>query len=159
MMNARYNANYQIVQTPDHVALLVEMDHDVRILRLRECGHAPPQLRPWMGDSIGWWDGDTLVVETTGFPARQSLRGLGGSVHLMSPDARVTERFTRVSPTQILYEFTVDDPAVFTRPWRGQMALEASPGPIYEYACHEGDRSLAGNLAGARAAERASPHD
>jgi len=155
MLNARYNANYQVVQTPGHVALLVEMDHDVRIIRLRGRNHLPPDIRPWMGDSVGWWEGDTLVVETTNFPPRESLRGLGGSVHLMSAAAKVIERFTRVSPTQILYQFTVDDPMTYARPWRGEMALNASKGPVYEYACHEGDRSLAGILAGARAAEKA----
>ncbi|MFL5294911.1 MAG: hypothetical protein ACJ798_00885 [Phenylobacterium sp.] len=153
MLNARYNPNYQFVQTAGTVALLVEMNHDVRIIRLGDRRHLPADVRPWMGDSVGWWEGDTLVVETTNFPPRESLRGLGGSAHFMSEAAKVTERFTRVSPTQILYAFTVDDPAVFTRPWKGEMALNAGKGPIYEYACHEGDRSLAGILAGARVAE------
>lgn len=155
MMNGRYNANYQIVQTPAYVALLVEMDHDVRIIPLRGRRHPAADIYLWMGESVGWWDGDTLVVETTHFHPGQSLRGLGGSVHFMSPTAKVTERFTRVSPTEIAYTFVVDDPANFSRPWRGEMALNASRGPIYEYACHEGDRSLAGILAGARAMERA----
>jgi len=109
-----------------------------------------------MGDTIGHWEGETLVAETTNFPPGQSLRGLGGSVHYISKDAKVTERFTRTSPTQILYQFTVDDPATYSRPWRGEMVLNATAGPIYEYACHEGDRSLEGILGGARAAERAA---
>ena len=154
MLNARYNANYQIVQAPGAVALVIEMNHDVRIIRIGERKRPAAGVRAWMGDSVGWWEGDTLVAETTGFHPQESLRGRGGSLLWMSADAKVTERFTRVSPTQILYEFTVEDAATFTRPWRGQMMLNATRGPIYEFACHEGNYSLTGILAGARAAER-----
>jgi hypothetical protein len=152
MLNGRYNSNYQIVQGPDAVAILVEMNHDVRIVRLGAKHHAPAAVRPWMGDSVGWWDRDTLVVETTNLNPGEALKA-NGPLYL-SPAAKVIERFTRVSPRQILYQFSVDDPATYTRTWRGEMALNAAKGPIYEYACHEGNRSLPAILAGARRAER-----
>jgi hypothetical protein len=150
LLNTRYNSNVEIVQTAHNVALLVEMNHDVRVIRLRDRAHPPADVRLWMGDSVGWWEGDTLVAETTNFRPEQSLRWLG--VYL-SPQARVTERFRRISPAQILYEFTVDDPATFTRTWSAQMPLNAGQGPIYEYACHEGNYALPLILAGARRAE------
>jgi hypothetical protein len=106
-----------------------------------------------MGDSIGWWEGDTLVVETTNFNAGEQLRPGIPTTFFVSKDAKVTERFTRVSAKQILYEFTVDDPKVYTRPWRGEMPINAAQGPVYEYACHEGNYALPGILRGARYAE------
>jgi hypothetical protein len=154
MLNVLYNNNYQIVQSPDSVAIVVEMNHDVRTIRLNAKGHLPPAIRPWMGDSIGRWEGETLVVETTNFNPGESLRPYFGATVYLSKDARVTERFTRVSPTQILYEFAVDDPAVFTQVWRAQMPLNAAKGPVYEYACHEGNYALPDILKGARQAER-----
>jgi hypothetical protein len=155
MMNVLYNNTYQIQQDADHVAILVEMDHDVRIVRLGAKQHLPPYMRPWMGDSIGWWEGDTLVVETTNFNPGESLRpGIPTTVYI-SPDAKVTERFTRISPTQILYEFKVDDPTAYSKTWRGEMPFNATKGPLYEYACHEGNYALPGILAGARHAEAA----
>jgi hypothetical protein len=159
MMNARYNANYQIVQTPDAVVIVAEMNHDARIIRLRDHRRPPPSVRLWMGDSIGRWEGDTLVVETTNLHPGQSLRsatpGAGRRPNILyhSPAAIVVERLTRVSPTQILYAFTVDDPATFSRPWRAEMPFNAARGPMYEYACHEGNYGLRGILAGARAQE------
>jgi hypothetical protein len=108
-----------------------------------------------MGDSFGWWEGDTLVVETTNFNPGESLRpGIPTTIYL-SKDAKVTERFTRVSPTQIFYEFKVDDPKVYTKTWRGEMPINAARGPVYEYACHEGNYALPGILRGARVAEAA----
>jgi len=154
MLNVLYNNNYQIVQSKDSVAILVEMNHDVRIVRLAEKGHLPAHMRPWMGDSIGHWEGDTLVVETTNFNPGESLRPYFDNSILLSPNAKVTERFTRVSATQILYEFAVDDPATYTKVWHAEMPLNASKGPVYEYACHEGNYALPGILAGARKAER-----
>jgi hypothetical protein len=154
MLNVLYNNNYQIVQSKDSVAILVEMNHDVRIVRLTGKQHLPAYMRPWMGDSIGWWDGDTLVVETTNFNPGESLRPYFDNSILLSPGAKVTERFTRVSPTQILYRFEVDDPATYTQVWKAEMPLNAASGPVYEYACHEGNYALPGILAGARQAEK-----
>jgi hypothetical protein len=154
MLNVLYNNNYQIVQSKDSVAILVEMNHDVRIVRLNTKQHLPNHMRPWMGDSIGWWEGDTLVVETTNFNPGESLRPYFDNSILLSPGAKVTERFTRVSPTQILYRFEVDDPTVYTQVWKAEMPLNSTKGPVYEYACHEGNYALPGILAGARKAEK-----
>ena len=153
MLNVLYNNNYQIVQTPETVVIVVEMNHDARIIRMGG-RHPPRHIRTWMGDSIGRWDGDTLVVETTNFNPGEALRPYFGATLYISEDATVTERFTRISTTEILYEFEVDDPEVFSKVWRAEMPLKASPGPVYEYACHEGNYSLPGILAGARRAER-----
>jgi hypothetical protein len=155
MLNVLYNNNYQFVQSRDTIAILVEMNHDVRTIRLNTKEHLPANVRPWMGDSIGWWEGDTLVVETTNFNPEEGLRPNMNQSYYMSPDAKVTERFTRVSKDQILYQFTVDDPKTFSRPWKAEMALNATKGPIYEYACHEGNHALDGILAGARQDEKA----
>jgi hypothetical protein len=154
MLNVLYNNNYQIVQSPGQVAIVVEMNHDVRTIRLNATSHLPAAIRPWMGDSIGHWEGETLVVETTNFNPGESLRPYFGATMYLSKDAKVTERFTRVSPTQILYQFAVEDPSVFSQTWRGEMPLNATKGPIYEYACHEGNYALPGILAGARQAEK-----
>ena len=155
MMNVLYNNIYQIQQAKDHVVILVEMNHDARIVRLADKAHPKADIRPWMGDSIGWWEGDTLVVETTNFNPGEQLRPGIPTTFYVSQDARVTERFTRVSPTQILYEFKVEDPKVYASAWRGEMPLNASKGPLYEYACHEGNYALPGILSGARQAEAA----
>jgi hypothetical protein len=155
MLNVGYNNNYQIMQSKDEVAILVEMSHDVRIVRLNTKQHLPATVRPWMGDSIGWWEGDTLVVETTNFNPEEGLRVSDALTYLISTDAKVTERFTRIAADQILYEFKVDDPKTFTQTWRAEMPLHAANGPIYEYACHEGNYSLEGILAGARQDEQA----
>jgi len=154
MLNVLYNNNYQIVQSPDAVAIVVEMNHDVRTIRLNATGHLPASVRPWMGDSIGHWEGDTLVVETTNFNPGESLRPYFGATMYLSKDAKVTERFTRVSPTQILYRFEVSDPQIFTQTWKAEMPLNATKGPVYEYACHEGNYALPDILAGARQAEK-----
>jgi hypothetical protein len=154
MLNVLYNNNYQIQQARDYVVIVVEMNHDARMIRLTDKQHPKEAIRTWMGDSIGWWEGDTLVVETTNFNPQESLRPYFGASLFLSPDAKVTERFTRTSKTQILYEFKVDDPKVFTQPWRAQMALNETKGPMYEYACHEGNYALPGILAGARRTEK-----
>jgi hypothetical protein len=145
--NYFYNNNYQIVQTPDHVMILVEMVHDVRIIRLNATTHLPKHIRPWMGDSIGRWEGDTLVVETTNFHPMQTFRGA-------SDNLKVIERFTRVDADTLLYKFTIDDPTTFTRPWSGEVPFEAFDEPIYEYACHEGNYALSNILSGARDREK-----
>lgn len=146
--NYFYNNNYQIVQTPDHVMILMEMVHDARIVRIGG-KHLPTHIRPWMGDSIGHWEGDTLVVDTTNFPLQQPFRGAAENLH-------VIERFTRVAGDSILYKFTVEDPTTFTRSWSGEIPFRASDEQIYEYACHEGNYALGNILRGERQRERES---
>jgi hypothetical protein len=153
MMNTGFNTNYQIIQTKDHVAIEIEMNHDVRIIRLADRKHLPDAIRPWMGDSVGWWDGDTLVVETTNLNLKSSVDSLGGGFNY-SPNARLTERFTRTGPDQLMYEFTVNDPVYFTRTWSAQIPMRTAKGPIYEYACHEGNYSIVNALSGARFEEK-----
>jgi len=155
MMNTGFNGNCKIVQTKDYVAIYVEMNHDVRIVRTADRRHLPDTLRPWMGDSVGWWEGETLVVETTNFPTGAYVSSLGGGF-AYSPKAKLTERFTRKGRDSILYEFSVEDPAYFTKAWRAEMPMRAARGPIYEYACHEGNYSLPNILGGARVEERAA---
>jgi hypothetical protein len=158
MLNNIYNSNYQIVQTPGAVAIVVEMVHDVRNIPVfatkaaAQAGHGPAVLHPWLGDSVGWWEGATLVVETVNVNPEQ---GAAGPLYL-SPGGKVTERFTRTSSDQITYEFAVEDPAYYSRPWRAEMSLNARKDLIYEYACHEGNEGLAGVLSGARAQEKAA---
>ena len=155
MLNNIYNSNYQIVQTPVAVAIVVEMVHDVRTIPIFEdkaaaqAGHGPAALHPWLGDSVGWWDGDTLVVETVNVHPEQ---GRTGPIYL-SPQGRVTERFSRASAGQIFYAFQVEDPAYYSRPWRAEMSLNAGKDQIYEFACHEGNYAMSGILAGARRAD------
>jgi hypothetical protein len=146
MLPVLYNNHYQIVQNRDHLLILVEMIHDARIIRIGG-KRLPASVPQWMGDSIARWDGDTLVVETTNFNAQQSFRG-------STPAMQVTERFTRTAPDTILYRFTVQDPAAFTRPFSGEVPLYRTSEAIYEYACHEGNYAMPGILAGAREAEK-----
>jgi len=141
---------FQIVQTRDWVAIQIEKYHDVRMVRLSAGGMAPAPPS-WMGQSVGRWEGDTLVVETAGL--RPGLTHRGGRAYV-SGETRVVERFTRTGPAELFYEFTVEDPTLFTRPWRGEMAIQAARGRLFEYACHEGNYSLPGILAGARLEER-----
>ncbi|THD58823.1 hypothetical protein [Phenylobacterium sp.] len=147
------NSLYQIVQTGDFVAIRMESGRDPRIIRLKDSGHLPPAIRPWMGDSIGHWEGATLVVETTNFNPGEQFKS--PQALYISKDAKVTERFTRVSASEIVYDFTVEDPAVYARPWRAQLVLRAAKGPLFEFACHEGNYALPGILAGARHEETA----
>ena len=147
MLPLMYNNTYQIVQTKDAVLIEVEMVHDTRIVRLN-AQHHPANLKTWMGDSIGWWEGDTLVIETTNMRPEQGLRG-------GSPNQKVTERLTRIGPGKIRYRFTVEDPDTYSKPFSGEVAFNATRGQIYEYACHEGNYAMEGILAGAREAEKA----
>lgn len=148
MLPVMYNNNYQIVQTEDYVMILVEMVHDARIIRLDD-EHQPDHMVKWMGDSVGRWEGDTLVVETMNFHPQQNFRGA-------SQDLKVVERFTRVSDEQIVYNVTLEDPIVFSRPWTAEIPMRARPvgDRMYEYACHEGNYALPGILAGERQLER-----
>jgi hypothetical protein len=150
---AIYNNNLQILQTRDHVVFSMEMNHEARIIPLGSRTHGPTTR--WMGDSVGWWDGETLVIETTAITPTQGLRSSPAGKLYLSPEAVVTERLKRVSKSQILYSYTVVDPANYTRPWRGEMPLTTTKGPIFEYACHEGNYSLPNILAGARVEEAA----
>ena len=144
-----YNNNFQIVQTDDHVMVLAEMIHDVRIAKIGG-KHQPDDLRQWHGDSIAWWEGDTLVVETRAINPIQ--RGAGGT--FLSKDGKLTERFTRVNDSQILYAFEVDDPAVYSSVWKGEMPLNRIDQPVYEYACHEGNYGIVNILSGGRENDR-----
>lgn len=147
MMPVMYNNNYQIVQTQDYVMILVEMVHDARIIRMND--EHLDAFPKWMGDSVGRWEGDTLVVETTGMHPYQSFQGYTENV-------RITERFNLIGPDKIRYHFTVDDPAVYTRPWSGEVAMNRRPAGdrMFEYACHEGNYAFPGILGGARRLER-----
>jgi hypothetical protein len=145
--NGFYNNNYEIIQTPDAVAINIEMIHDTRIIRLNG-KHRTDGVRPWMGDSVGHWDGDTLVVETTNIPQAQNFYGSWRNL-------KVTEWFSRISPTRILYRFQVEDPDTWAKPWGGEYEFSPLKGIVYEYACHEGNYALPSILAGARHAEQA----
>lgn len=149
MVNGLYNNNYQIVQTSTHVVILVEMIQHARIIRLN-AKHVPDGVTSLFGDSVGRWEGDTLVVNTTGF---HPLRARSANPAYLSQHAQVTERLTRVSANQLLYEFEVEDPSFYSRAWRGEMTFNASASKLYEYACHEGNYAMTGVLAGARAQE------
>jgi hypothetical protein len=145
MMPVLYNNNYQIVQTPNAIMILVEMDHDVRMIRMNGT-HDSPEIRKWLGDSIGHWEGDTLVVDTTNFTDKTMFNGSSESLH-------VVERFTRTAQNTILYRVTIDDPSSFTKPWTMEFHFVATTGPVYEYACHEGNYALTDILGGARRME------
>ncbi|MCB1686805.1 MAG: hypothetical protein KDI31_20045, partial [Pseudomonadales bacterium] len=137
MLPVLYNNNYQIVQSPGYVMIMVEMNHDARIIRL-DSEHLPADVRPWMGDSIGHWEGNTLVVETTNFHPGQSFRAAIKHQFYVTKDAVVTEWFTPVSENEIVYRFEVNDPGAYTENWIGEVALRRTQDTIYEYACHEG---------------------
>ena len=155
MLNVLYNNTYQIQQNADHVVILVEMDHDARIVRLNTKTHLPAVQRPWMGDSIGWWDGQTRVVETINFSPSEHWRWNSGDYIPVSTHTRITERFTRTGPADILYAFAVEDPTLFTRVWKGEIPLHPTHQKMFEFACHEGNYALTNILRGARAQERA----
>ena len=147
MLPANYNSNYQIVQTPDYVVILVEMIHDARIIPLDGKPHLPQNVRQLMGDSRGHWEGSTLVVETTNFTDKTSFRGASDKV-------RMIERFTRTDANTLLYQFTIDDETTWAKSWSGEIPMKKVNAPLYEYACHEGNYGMAGVLAGARAEEK-----
>jgi hypothetical protein len=144
--NGFYNNNYHIVQAPNAVMIEVEMNHDARIIRLNS-KHRTDDVRPYFGDSIGWYEGDTLVVETTHIPEQQAFMGSW-------KDLKVTERFRRVADDRLYYGFTVEDPTLWDAPWGGEYEFAPMDGQIYEYACHEGNYALPGILAGGRVQER-----
>jgi hypothetical protein len=147
MLPGPYNNNFQIFETRDQIVILNEMIHDARVIPLDGRPHLANNIRQWRGDSRGHWEGDTLVVDTTNFSGQFSFRGSDENLHL-------TERFTRVSPDALLYRFTVDDPTAFSKPWTAEIPMMKTKGPLFEYACHEGNYAMADILAGARAAEK-----
>ena len=153
MLNGLYNNNYQIVQTHDYVVILVEMVRHGRVIPIKHSSadrkHLGAPFTPLFGDSIGWWEGDTLVVETTQFNPLEA-----NSMVTVTPQSRVIERFTRASAKQLLYEFTVEDAKLYSRSWRGELRFNATADHIYEYACHEGNYAMVGILAGAREQEK-----
>jgi hypothetical protein len=154
--NYFYNNNYTIVQTKDHVMIMTEMVHDARIIRLGAAKHAPAQVHPWFGDSIGHWEGDTLVVETTNIhPTQLAESSPLGPYRAASDQLKVTERITRTGPDVLNYKFTVEDPSALTASYSGELPFNRINEPIYEYACAEGNYALPGMLAGAREQERA----
>ncbi len=150
IFTARYNGNYQFVQTKDHLVISMEQNGVMRIIPLRN----EPKVgeRRWAGFSRGRWEGDTLVVETDGFNPGEAYKP--ASAIYVSEDAKVTERFTRISPTEILYQFSIDDPTAFSQVWRGEQLFYATPNHVMESACHEGNYSLPGILAGGREQDR-----
>lgn len=147
-----YNNMTQIVQNENYVMLMAEMNHDVRIVRLDSEFQNPSQHK-WMGDSIGYYEDDTLVVETTDFHPQQSLRSSLDHRFYGSQKMKVIERFTRVAEDRILYQFTVEDPENYSQPWSGELPMNSSDEQMFEYACHEGNYALPGILAGARTAD------
>ena len=149
MSPSAYNNNMQVFQTPDYVAILNEMVHDVRIVPLDPRPHLPDGVRQWMGDSRGRWNGEVLVVETTNLTGETMFKGSGRNM-------RVIERFRRLDADRLLYEYTIDDPESFVQPWTASFPMLRTDEPIYEYACHEGNYSMFNILSGARAEEEAA---
>jgi hypothetical protein len=144
--NYFYNNLKQIVQTKDSILILNEMVHDARVIRMN-AEHLPQSVRKWVGDSIGRWEGDTLVVDTTNFSDKTRFRGSSERLH-------VVERFTRIDARTLRYQFTIDDPTTWTKPWTAEYAWPATRDQIYEYACHEGNYAMGNILRGARLKER-----
>ncbi|HYA16008.1 MAG TPA: hypothetical protein VEF06_01010 [Bryobacteraceae bacterium] len=147
MLPAPYNNDYQIYQTKDYVVIEIEMIHDTRIIPLDGSPHLPSNVEQWLGDSRGHWEGDTLVVETTNFTDKTRFRGSDEKL-------RLVERFTRTAPDVLTYQFTLDDPSAFTKPWTAEVPMVATPGPLYEFACHEGNEAIPNMLKTARTAEK-----
>ena len=161
MLNAIYNNNYSFFVTPGYFVIDLEMNHDVRVAPIfasaakARASHQPASIRPWLGDMVAWWEGDTLVTETKYVHPEQE----GRTLTPVSAQGSVTERFTRISKGELLYQFTVDDPTHYTQAWSGEYSFKPAKGQIYEYACHEGNYALPGILAGARAEERKAAAD
>jgi hypothetical protein len=147
-----YNSNYRIIQTDHEIMLNAEMIHDTRIIRLDGQPHLSPSVRQWLGDSVGHWEGDTLVVDTTNFNDAGGFFGDAGGMYGSDRNLHVVERFSLLDANTIQYRFEVDDPTAFTRPWKGELTWSRSDGPIFEYACHEGNYALVDLLNGERVA-------
>jgi hypothetical protein len=159
MLGSTYNANFQILQNGASVVILTEMIHSVRTIPLDGRPHVSAAIHQLAGDSRGHWEGDTLVIDSTNFSDKTNFRGPPATARqdiFSSPALHVIERFTRIDENTIVYRFTVDDPGTWTRPWSGELLMRKTKGPIFEYACHEGNYGLMDILAGARAAEKKS---
>ena len=154
MLPYSYNSNYQIVQTKDAFVVNVEMMHDARIIHLDGRRHIAPEIRLWLGDSIGRWEDATLVVDTTNFNDGGGFYGDAGGNFGWDRNLHVVERLSLLDAGTLLYRFEIDDATAFTQPWKGELTMARSGGPIYEYACHEGNYSLTNLLRGYRASER-----
>lgn len=158
MLNALYNNNYSFFVTPGYFVIDLEMNHDVRIAPIfasaekARAAHQPAVIRPWLGDTVAWWEGDTLVAETKNVNPIQE----GRTVTPVSSQGTVTERFTRIAKNELLYQFTVEDPVHYTQAWSGEYSFKPAKGQIYEYACHEGNYAMEGILRGARLQEAAA---
>ena len=156
MLGSLYNNTYEFLQTERHMVMLIEMVHDVRIIPIFDtaqaarAAHRPAAITPWLGDSVGWWEGDTFVMETANVHPAQSSES---SIPL-TRDGRIVERFTRTGKAEIFYQFEVTDPNHYTRPWKAEYTLTVPKGGVYEYACHEGNYAMEGILGGARLAEK-----
>jgi hypothetical protein len=154
MLPYSYNSNYQIVETKDAVVVHVEMMHDARIIHLDGRPHLPPQIRQWLGDSLGHWESATLVVDTTNFNDMGGFYGDAGGNFGWDRNLHLVERFSLLDAETLLYRFEIDDPTAFTKPWKGELTMARTTARIYEYACHEGNYSLENLLRGYRASER-----
>lgn len=155
MLPYSYNSNYQFLESAGAIVIHIEMIHDARIISMDGRPHAPATVRKWMGDSIGRWEGQTLVVDTTNFNDGGGYYGDAGGNFGWDRNLHLIERFSLLDADTMLYQFDVDNPTAFTRPWKGELTLSRSTAPIYEYACHEGNRSLPNMLSGYRATEKA----
>ena len=154
MLPYSYNSNYQIVQTRDAFVVHAEMIHDTRIIHLDGRLHLSPAIRLWLGDSVGRWEGATLVVDTTNVNDSGGFYGDAGGNFGWDRNLHLVERFSLLDADTLLYRFEIDDPTAFTQPWKGELTMARSPGPIYEYACHEGNYSLTNLLRGYRATDK-----
>ena len=142
MIPYRYNSNYQIVQTADALVVEAEMIHEARIIRLDGRSHLPSNMRKWLGDSVGHWEGATLVVDTTNFNDAGGFYGDAGGMYGWDRNMHVVERFSLLDTNTILYRFEVDDPTAYTQPWKGELTMNRAANPPFEYACHEGNQDL-----------------
>jgi hypothetical protein len=156
MLPYSYNSNYQIIQTKDAVVIHAEMIHDTRVIHMDGRPHLPPSIRLWSGDSIGRWEGNTLVVDTTNFNDAGGFYGDAGGNFGWDRNLHLIERFSLFDADTLLYQFEIDNPTAFTQPWKGELTMSRSNGNIYEFACHEANYSLTNMLRGFRAAERKS---
>jgi hypothetical protein len=142
MIPYRYNSNYQIIQTTDALVVQSEMIHEARIIRLDRSSHLPSNIRQWLGDSVGHWEGDTLVVETTNFNDAGGFYGDAGGMYGWDRNMHVVERFSLLDANTIFYRFEVEDPTAYTQPWKGELTMSRVSSPPFEYACHEGNEDL-----------------
>jgi len=157
MLPYSYNSNYQIVQTKDAVVIHAEMIHDTRVIYLDGRSHLPSSVEQWLGDSIGRWEGGTLVVDTTNFPDGSGYYGDAGGNFAWDANFHLIERFRLFDPDTLLYQFEIDDPTAYSRPWKGELTMTRSSEQMFEYACHEANYSLTNMLRGFRATEGKPP--